>query len=183
MASAVDSSYAARLALVTLLVICATFQDLRHQKITNRLLGVFFVVGLIIWGFGNGLMAFRVSLLSALLVLITLFPLFMLRALSGGDVKLFAVIAGLTGIELFIPIFMLSLVAGGFAGVLVWFRRAEVSRRAKREAGQAGWNRSGARAGVRSLRGHRFPFAYPIMVGTLFGILGKGNLSALFERF
>ena len=183
MASAVDSSYAARLALVALLVICATLQDLRHQKITNQLLGVFFVVGVIVWGLGNGLMALRVSLLSALLVLITLFPLFMLRALSGGDVKLLAVIAGLTGIELFIPIFMLSLVAGGFAGALVWFRRAQVNRRTKREAGQAGWNQSGARPGVRSLRGCRFPFAYPIMVGTLFGILYKGNLPALFERF
>jgi prepilin peptidase CpaA len=182
MANAVDFSYAARLLLVAVLVICATIQDLTSQRISNRLLAAFLILGAIAWSTGNGFSGLKLSLLSALLVFIFLFPFFMLRALSGGDVKLFAVIAGLTGIQLFVPIFTLSLVAGGFAGAIVWLRRRLVLRHRKKGTEEGGWVQSEGDLDQNMMRFHRFPFAYPILVGTFFGILGEGNLSALLER-
>ena len=182
MANEVDFSYAARLLLVAVLVICATFQDLSTQRISNRLLSSFLIFGAIAWTMGNGFSGLGLSLLSALLVFIFLFPLFMLRALSGGDVKLFAVIAGLTGIQLFLPIFTLSLVAGGFAGAIVWLRHRLVLHRRKMGTEEVGWVESKGGLDQDMKRFQRFPYAYPILVGTFFGILGEGNLSALLER-
>lgn len=183
MANAIDFSYAARLLFVAVLVICATIRDLTSQRIPNRLLAVFLIFGSIAWCMGNGLLGLKLCLISALLVFILLFPLFILRALSGGDVKLFAVIAGLTGIELFVPIFTLSLIAGGFAGGLVWLRRRRVLVRRKKSAEMARGVKVNHDLDQNVPRSHRFPFAYPILVGTLFGILGEGNLPALVERF
>ena len=182
MASAMDSSYAVRLLLVALLVICATVQDLRCHKIPNLLLSTFLMLGAVVWCLGNGLTGLLLSLGSALLVLMFLFPLFMLRALSGGDVKLFAVIAGLTGVKLFAPIFTLSLIAGGFAGAIVWLRWRFVLRRRKKGIGEDECIESYDDLDKKVMRFHRFPFAYPILVGTFIGILKEGNLPALFDR-
>lgn len=183
MSNTMDFSYAARLLMVALLVVCATFQDLTSQRIPNRLLAVFLILGSLAWCVAQGLSGLMLCFVSALLVAILLFPLFMLRALSGGDVKLFAVIAGLTGIELFLTIFTLSLMAGGFAGVLVWLRRQSVLARRKHSTGLDQVLQINNDHDQNVPQYHRFPFAYPILVGTLFGILVKGDLPALVERF
>lgn len=169
-----DAFYVTRLALVTTLAILAAISDLRSHRIPNVLLATFMILGLIAWFLGQGFMGFWLSLGPALLVLIALLPLFILRALAGGDVKLFTVIAGLTGIEHFVSIFVMSLLAGGIVGGLIMLRRRQAFQ--WRDAHMFRQVESVSDSVAIEFQSAHFPFALPILIGTLLGLMGSGQL-------
>ena len=175
-----DPFVGTRLILVVTLTLLAAINDVRHQRIPNVLIGTFLSLGVIAWGLGHGALGLWYSLGPSILVLVLLFPLFILRALAGGDIKLFAAIAGITGIELFVPIFILSLLAGGIVGLMTWIRRRPT----------ISWSQNQVFAGASldsddnydgiPLQDNRFPFGVPIFMGTVFGLLGDVHVAAWF---
>lgn len=182
MTDPIDAFFGTRILLVATLTLFAAISDVRSRRIPNVLLGTFMALGLLAWFLGRGAMGLWFSLGPALLVLIALLPLFVLRALAGGDVKLFAVIAGLTGIETFIPIFVMSLVAGGIVGSLIWIRsRSPLQWRKSHWFGHGGFQHESGFAEIED-QDARFPFAFPILMGTLLGILGAGHIPDALAR-
>jgi prepilin peptidase CpaA len=95
----------ARLIALALLVIAAAVFDLRTRRIPNWLCLAGFLCGLIL--------NTREAILGAGLALLIYVPLFALRAMGGGDVKLMAAVGSLAGPRGWIAIFLVTAIAGG----------------------------------------------------------------------
>jgi len=110
----------------------AAITDFRSRLIPNWLIVVGLVAGLslnVVFGGWQGLLA---SVLGFGLALLIYVPLFILRAMGGGDVKLMAAIGCMVGPQNWFQVFLLaSLVGGIYAVCLLTFRNA---------AGGAFWN-------------------------------------------
>lgn len=178
MTSVLDSFLGTRLLLVMTLTFLAAINDVRYQRIPNVLIGTFLSLGVLAWVLGHGAMGIWYSLGPSVLILLLLLPLFMLRALAGGDIKLFAAIAGITGIELFVPIFILSLLAGGIVGLMIWIRRRPKISWGQSQVFAGGALESDAEYPGIALQDHRFPFGVPIFLGTVLGLLGDVHVAA-----
>lgn len=167
-----------RLVLVVTLTLLAAINDARYQRIPNVLIGTFLALGVLAWGLGHGAIGLWYSLGPTVLIMVLLLPLFILRALAGGDIKLFAAIAGITGIDLFIPIFILSLLAGGIVGLITWIRRRPTISWSQSQVFAGGSVESGADYDGIPLQDNRFPFGVPIFMGTVLGLLGDAHVAA-----
>ena len=105
-----------------MLTIAAAFSDLRTRTIPNWLV----LAGLTL-GFGINFYLFRWtgigrSALGAALAVAIYLPLFALRAMGGGDLKLMAAVGAMVGARNWFVIFMLTAILGGIAAVaiLLW---------------------------------------------------------------
>lgn len=178
--SVMDPFAQTRLVLVLTLTLLAAINDVRYQRIPNVLVGTFMTLGVLAWGLGHGAIGLWYSLGPSVLILVLLLPLFILRALAGGDIKLFAAISGIAGIELFVPIFILSLLAGGVVGLMIWVRRRPTISWNQSQVFASGSLESGANSDGISLQDNRFPFGVPIFMGTVLGLLGEAHVAAWF---
>lgn len=167
-----------RMALVITLTLLAAINDVRYQRIPNVLIGTFLALGVLAWTLGHGALGLWYSLGPTILVIVLLLPLFILRALAGGDIKLFGGIAGITGIELFVPIFILSLLAGGVVGLFTWIRRRPTISWSQSHVFAIGSPESEPNSDGIPLQDNRFPFGVPIFMGTVLGLLGDAHLAA-----
>ena len=117
---------------MTAITVVAAFTDFKSRRIPNWLV----LIGLVA-GFGlnaalggwSGLAAAGLGFGLALLIYV---PLFILRAMGGGDVKLMAAIGCLAGPHNWFTIFILASIAGAVYAVFLLF--------AKRAMGGAIWN-------------------------------------------
>src|SRR5580692_11271562 len=92
--------------LLAVLVIAAAIFDLRTRRIPNWLCAV----GLI---GGFAFQTTREAALGAGLALLIYVPLFALRAVGGGDVKLMAAVGSIAGPKSWIAIFLTTAILGG----------------------------------------------------------------------
>lgn len=60
----------------------------------------------------------HIFIIDSMLIVLALYPLFLIGAFGGGDVKLFAVIGVFLGLELTINIFITALMAGAVCSVI-----------------------------------------------------------------
>ncbi len=110
------------------LVLIAAICDIRTRRIPNwlTLAGVFAGVVVNAWRLGgNGLKMAGLGFGVALLIYL---PLFWLRAVGGGDVKLMAAAGALVGPGNWVAIFALSGVTGGLVAVGILLRRGRLGR-------------------------------------------------------
>jgi prepilin peptidase CpaA len=178
MHNVMDPFVLTRFLMAMTMTLLAAINDVRYQRIPNVLIGTFLSLGVLAWVQGHGVIGFWYSLGPSFFILLFLLPLFVLRALAGGDIKLFAAIAGITGIELFIPIFIYSLLAGGIVGLMIWIRRRPRISWAENQAFMVGSLESGGDHPGISLQDDRFPFGVPIFMGTILGLLGEVNVAS-----
>jgi prepilin peptidase CpaA len=111
--------------MLVVLVCLAGWYDLRYRKIPNwlNLSGVVFALSTAALQSGfNGL---KIAALGGLCAIAVYFPLYLLRGMGAGDVKLMAAIGALTGPGNWFTIFLLTAVLGGLSALtLVVYRRA-----------------------------------------------------------
>lgn len=104
--------------LATLVIVAAVF-DLRTRKIPNWLCaagvisGFAFQIALFRWA------GVREALLGTGLALLVYVPLFALRAVGGGDVKLMAAVGSMAGPKAWIAIFLVTAIAGGVIAIVL----------------------------------------------------------------
>jgi len=105
-------------------VLTAALYDIRARKIPNwlTLSGMILGFGLnILLRQGQGLLLASLGIGLALLIYV---PLYLLRGMGAGDVKLMAAIGSVAGPQDWFAIFLATAILGGFAAlVLVFFRR------------------------------------------------------------
>lgn len=108
-----------------LLCIVAAIFDIRLRKIPNWLVLAGLASGLVLNAMLAGLSGLGSSLLGLGLALLVYVPLFVLRAMGGGDVKLMAALGSLCGPHNWLVMFVFASIAGGiFAILVVLWRRA-----------------------------------------------------------
>lgn len=108
----------ARLGLLIGFLLAAVFTDITDRKIPNRLIGAGILSGFLVQTIpltGDGFV-FAVSGLGLGFVLF--FPLFLLRVMAAGDVKLMAMVGCFVGAQSIIGVVLCTLLAGGVLALL-----------------------------------------------------------------
>ena len=136
--------------IALVLVIVAAVHDLREFRIPNRLIVAGIVVGvsvIVIRAFtgeyiGNYILGTLAGLAGMML-------LYIIRAVGAGDVKLFAVLGLLTGLEFVVQLMVVSFITGLFIGVIeLCFKRTSL-----------------VRVGSTGIEGHGFHYAVAVLIG------------------
>lgn len=115
--------------LLMIFVLIAFYTDVTKQKIPNVLNVCGVLVGLVYHGFRDGGSGLLFSLLGATVGFLALLLLYVLKALEAGDVKLFAAIGALTGVEFTLYSLLYAIVYAGVIGVGLILLRREFVRR------------------------------------------------------
>lgn len=108
----------ARLGLLAGFLLAAIFTDTTARKIPNRLIVAGIISGLLCQALlpgGDGLIA---AFKGIGLGFVLFFPMYLLRVMGAGDVKLMAMVGGFTGSPDIIGIALFTLVAGGVLSLL-----------------------------------------------------------------
>ncbi|MBN2714380.1 MAG: prepilin peptidase [Deltaproteobacteria bacterium] len=106
-----------------------TYTDIKKGVIPNWLTLPTLVLGLIMGFVANSWMGFGMALLSAFATAMVPLILFYMSAMGGGDVKLFAAIGALLGIDLSLQVLMASFMVGALWGIGLWSVRGEIKQR------------------------------------------------------
>lgn len=112
--------------LVTTLIAAAT--DLRSRRIPNWLVVAGLLAGVtlnVVLAGWSGLLAAALGCALALAVYV---PLFILRAMGGGDVKLMAAVGSMAGPQNWLTIFILASLAGGVMAIIILLSRGALRK-------------------------------------------------------
>jgi prepilin peptidase CpaA len=157
----------------------AVREDLLAHRIPNRLTGSLLCVALALqFAFGgwNGL---GQAALGALVGLAMLLPLYVLRAMGAGDVKLLAALGALLDPHWALIAGAYTLIAG--AVLAGGYLMVGTLRAAALPAGTPWVLRiHNARERAQQLRRERFPYAIAIVVGVLAAVAQRGDLQIMF---
>ena len=158
----------------------AVREDLLAHRIPNRLTGLLLLAGCLLQFAFGGWTALGQAALGALVGLAVLLPLYVLRAMGAGDVKLLAAIGALLGPHWALIAGINTLIAGGILAVVYLMIGA---LRAALAPGDAPWRVRlyQARERAQQLRRERFPYALAIAAGALAALAQRGDLQALYQ--
>ena len=112
--------------VLVLMVAIAAVHDVRFRRIPNWLVLTGLVLGL---GLNTFLLRWpgaRASLLGIVLAFLIYFPLYLLRGMGAGDVKLMAAIGAIVGPANWFGIFIISALLGGIAAVFLLLSRGRL---------------------------------------------------------
>lgn len=113
-----------KLILLLAVLIVALITDLWKRKIYNILILVGLLSGLLLNVYSMGLDGVLFWVKGSLLALALFLPLYVVRGMAAGDVKLMMVIGGILGLPIIIDVMLYVYLAGGaLALVIVLFRK------------------------------------------------------------
>jgi prepilin peptidase CpaA len=158
----------------------AVREDLLAHRIPNRLTGSLLCLGCLLQFAFGGWSALGQAALGALVGLGILLPLYLLRAMGAGDVKLLAAIGALLGPHWALVAGIEALLAGGVLAVgylIVGSLRAALALTGAPLIVRL----CHARERAQQLRRERFPYALAIAVGAISAVAQRGDLQALYQ--
>ena len=113
-------------------LIRSAYTDLKENRIENRLILSGYVTAMIFAYIQSGISGMLKSTAAAGMVILCLFPLFMIKGLGAGDIKLFSLIAAFFR-EKIIGIIAFSFLVGGFIILVMmmirWFKKVPVYKK------------------------------------------------------
>src|ERR1700722_10475408 len=112
--------------VLVLMVTIAAVYDIRFRRIPNWLVLTGLVLGLGLNTFLLRWSGARASLLGIGLAFLIYFPLYLLRGMGAGDVKLMAAIGAIVGAANWFGIFIVSALLGGIAAILLLLSRGKL---------------------------------------------------------
>jgi len=147
--------------------------DLRSRRVPNAVTATLAVagLGLALWG-ATGV-TLRASLEGLALGLVLMLPAHIFGATGAGDVKLFAAIGAVIGVERVLPAFLDSVIVGGVLAVVVALHRRRLTQTL---IGAAGFIASGGATAAEiehPARHNRFAYAPAIAIGAVLAVLGR----------
>ena len=95
----------------------AAVVDVRSRRIPNWLCGTTLVAGVLIHVWQSGLAGVVVSLAGAALGLVILLPLYVVRVMGAGDIKLLASLGALVGPQGLVSVAVYAAIAGGIMSI------------------------------------------------------------------
>jgi prepilin peptidase CpaA len=112
------------------LVVAAALYDLRFRRIPNWLVASGIVAGFALNGFFFGLGGLSRAGLGFGLAIAVYLPMFALRAMGGGDVKLMAAVGSMVGAANWFVVFLIAAIAGGVMALALLAVRGGLRRAA-----------------------------------------------------
>lgn len=112
--------------LLAATVLIAAATDLWRREIPNWLTLGAIIAGLVVHPALTGWEGFRLSMMGFLIAAVIFLPLFALRFLGGGDVKLMGAIGALAGHQNLLVVFLLDALLAGLAAVVLMIARGRV---------------------------------------------------------
>ncbi len=162
------------LLMITGILAAAVYTDLRSHRIPNNLIVFGLITAIICQLAANGAHGLLFGFLAAALGLGCFMPLYALRAMGAGDVKLMAVVGFFTSPRGVLYAVVLSLLAGGLCalGYLMWRAMRAYAGSVVQEGIMAGT--VSAFVAARLARRDRLPYALPIAIGSVTACLIQG---------
>ena len=114
------------LAALLLTVMAAAWTDFHQWRIPNRLLAPSAAAALMLSAFAPGAQGLYLSLLGAAVGLLIFLPLYILKGMGAGDVKLMTVIGLYAGPQLTLDIALLTALIGGLWVIILFNREMSV---------------------------------------------------------
>jgi prepilin peptidase CpaA len=152
-------------------IMIAFYSDVRKGTIPNWLNVAGVIVGFAIHGFQDGLSGLTGSAIGLAIGFGVLFILYKFGALGAGDVKLFAAIGALTGIEFVLYCLMYSIVYSGILGIIILLFRKEVIQRAgnifRYLIGILIFRNKASVSVIKQQQNLKFPFMYAVLPGVV----------------
>ena len=156
--------------MALLVLLAGVIDDLRSRKVHNQVVLVGFVFGLGCVMATQGLSGLMVAGLSFMTALIAILPLYLLKAVGGGDVKLFIAVSVLLNWQQVLIALLGSLIWGSVFGVLQVVLKGE---------GKAFLHNLFAifnRAKIPEAKKHKVPFTIALLFGFLTSFVWTGVL-------
>jgi prepilin peptidase CpaA len=118
-----------RLVEIILLLLLAVYCDIRIYKIKNAIILLFTAAGLLTGFLSQGAHGLLMSLSGMLLPLILLFPLYALKMLGAGDIKLLCAVGSIAGSGTILYTIAYSFLAGGVIALAIMIIRKNGKQR------------------------------------------------------
>ena len=145
----------------------ALYLDVRYSRLPNWFTLTGMAVGLVYHLISGGITGLFFSMLGLLTAGLIFLVLYLFRAMGAGDVKLFAAIGALVGIELVLYLMMYSIIFAGLIGlVILLFTRTFLSKITGAIFALMGTALSRDFSHLESFKankGTRFPFMYAVI--------------------
>ena len=117
------------MALVFLILVPAVICDIRTDRIPNSIIVVGFLTGMIYQSIHHGIYGILQGMASAMIPFIVLFPIFTIRGLGAGDIKLLAVAGTFLSVDKSKHCLIFSLIFGAvFALIKMLYQRNFIER-------------------------------------------------------
>lgn len=101
----------------------AAILDIRSRRIPNWISGTALLVGVVLHVWQSGPSGVLVALAGGGLGLLMLLPLYAIRAMGAGDVKLLAGVGALLGPQVLVSVAVYAAIAGGVVSIVILARR------------------------------------------------------------
>lgn len=108
---------------VSILLFLAVINDIKENKIKNKVILPFLLLGLITNFIMDGKIGVKNSLIAILIPFLTLFLFYVLGMLGAGDIKFFCAIGSIMGIEFIIYSMAYSFIIGGVIAIIIMLSR------------------------------------------------------------
>lgn len=118
-------------ALITIQISLAVICDLYTYKVKNRITFSFAIIAIVYNLSFHGLNGLYFAVLGLIVPFIILFPLYYLRMLGAGDIKLFCSLGALIGLKLIIYSILYSFICGAFIAIAIMLVRKNSLQRLK----------------------------------------------------
>src|SRR5687767_9046413 len=163
----------ANIVLLIPLAVIIGYYDVRYRRIPNAFVLATLVAGIVINAIFAGLPGIAASLMGCVLAFGLMFMLHIFGAMGAGDVKLFAAIGSVIGVQLVLPTFVVVALTGGLLAVYTMIRagavRATMFRVFQIFVGfLPGWEMP--RFAVPADRRHTIPYGVAITFGSLIAL-------------
>lgn len=112
--------------LLPVLTVVAAVYDIRFRRIPNWLVLIGLLCGIALNTFLFEWSGLRLSLLGLAFAFLVYFPLYLLRGMGAGDVKLMAAIGSMVGPLNWLGIFVLTAILGGVAAAFLLLSRGKL---------------------------------------------------------
>ncbi|MGG6312826.1 A24 family peptidase [Paenibacillus macerans] len=155
------------------MLIAAFATDLKTMKIPNAITVSGLATGLLCHTLADGWSGTWFALKGSAAGFVLMFVLYLLRAVGGGDVKLFAGIGAWTGVALTLSTMMYSILAAGCIGLVILIWRRETWERLRRVAGSIlGAAMLGSATPIQATaKGQlQFPFMLAVLPGAILSV-------------
>lgn len=157
-------------ALATLLLLAGVVNDLRSRKVSNKLVVAGLIAGLVLMMATQGFHGFLLAGFSFGTAFIAVLPIYLMRILGGGDIKLFLAVSVLLGWKAVLITLFTSFIWGSILGVVQVILKGEGKAFATNMMALAN------RAKLSETQVHKIPYTVALFFGFLTSLVWSGGL-------